>query len=184
MLENNNVLKLSLYQGKVLFFEKLMSGNFTNQTIEVRSILPRNINKFQKILSKTSYDTTFQVGKDDEIDFLYYNDMLLNTYPEEYYESLVYSPEIVTKEIGEWKMSGVEFKISLQINNKLVVERDFYVKGFNPNSRYSYEITEAALQFCDEIEREVKWSDMNFMWEDYEKRMRFEEYVNGLGKEQ
>ena len=161
-----------------------MYGNYTNQTIEIRSILPRNISRLQKILSKTKYDTTFSVSKEKEIDFLYYNDMLINSYPEEYQESLVYSPEIVNKEIGEWKMSGVEFKISLQINNKLVVERDFYVKGFDPSSRYSYEVTDVALQFCDEIEREVKWSDINFMWEDYEKRMRFEEYANGLGKEQ
>ena len=185
MLENNNLV-FSLYQENVLLCEKIMLGDLFGQPIDVRPILPKNIGKLQKVLSKTNYTTKINVGNGITYDNINYVDSFIFSFPEEHQndvcDAVIYDPEPVTKEVGEWKMSGVECKIDLHINNKLIVERFFYVKGFNPSSRYSIELIDVVNEFCEDIEKLIKWIDINYMWEEFEKKIKQEEYEKSLIK--
>lgn len=181
MFENNN-LTFSLYQENVLLCEKIMNGDLFDLPIDVRPILSRNIGKLQKVLSKTNYNTTYYVGNNKTYDFIGHVQSFINSFPEDCQDELIYSPTSTIKEIGEWKMSGVECKFSLTRNDRLIVERFFYVKGFNPNSRYSTDLIDVVNDFCDDINKLVKWIDINHMWEDFEKINKQEEYEKSLIK--
>lgn len=179
MFEKNNLV-FSLYQENVLLSEKFMNGNLSGEQIDIRPILPKNIGKLQKVLSKTSYNTKIDVGNDKVYDLLNHTQSFITSFPEGLGEEFLYDPIPTTKEVGDWKMSGVECKISLLFNNKLVVERYFYVKGFNPNSRYSTDLIDVVNEFCEDIEKLVKWIVINYMWEEFERVIKQEEYEKSL----
>lgn len=181
MFENNNLV-FSLYQEDVLLCEKLMDGDLFGQSIDVRPILPKNIGKLQKVLSKLVYNTKVDVGQGKVYDLIDHKQSFINSFPQEYWDELCYDPTPTTKEIGEWKMSGVECKISLTRNDKLIVERFFYVKGFNPDSRYSTDLVDTVNEFCNDIEKLIKWIDINYMWEEFERLNKIEEYEKSLEK--
>lgn len=181
MFENNNLV-FSLYQENVLLCEKIMNGDLFGQPIDVRPILPKNIGKLQKTLSKTNYNTKISVGEGVSYDLLNHSQAFINSFPEECWDELIYDPMPTTKEIGEWKMSGVECRVSLTKNDRLIVERFFYVKGFNPDSRYSTDLIDTVNEFCDDINKLIKWIDINYMWEDFEKLNKQEEYEKSLLK--
>ena len=104
------------------------------------------------------------VGNNKSYDLIDYPESGVNLWGDEYYD-----PISVNKVIGELKLNGVECKIRLYINDKLIVERDFYVKGFNPVARYSYDVTNAVREISDSIRRIIKWMDYDYMQNEMEK---------------
>jgi hypothetical protein len=157
---NNNMFRFSLYQEKLLLCEKVFDADqfnpFTRYSIDIRNILPRAITTLQKTLSKRAYETSVEVGHSSTskksgvsyvgYDLYDYHQKMINKYPKEYRYEMEYHPEPIIQQIEEKTIRGVECKIGFYINDKPIVERTFYVDGFNP----------------------IKKCDIKNMWDDYD----------------
>jgi hypothetical protein len=176
--EFTNVFRFSLYQGSILLGEKAFDADqfnpFTRYSIDIRDILPKAITRLQKTLSKKSYDVIFEVGREDVTK----DDSPNHTHNlYQYYQSLIhspccgrenyYNPQPIVQHIEEKVIRGVECKIGFYINNKPIVERMFYVDGFNPVSRWSLDVLYAVIEIADQIFTKIKRSDIRNMWDDY-----------------
>lgn len=171
------MFRFSLYQGDVLMCEKVFDADlfnpFTRYSIDIRDILPRMITKLQKTLSKRNYETDINVGKDEwgaqrGYELYGYHQLMIKRYPREYHESMQYSPQPITQQIEEKTIKGVECKLGLYINDKPIVERIFYVDGFNPMARWSLEFTDVVVEIADTIFKQIKRNDIKNMWDDYD----------------
>ena len=177
--EYNNVFRFSLYQGNVLLGEKVYNADqfnpFTRYSIDIREILPRAITKLQKVLSKRGYDTIIGVGVEDPevgIESIYdlyrYNQRMIDAYPANKRAEMRYNPQPVVQQIEEKTIRGVECKIGFYINDKPIVERTFYVDGFNPVARWSLDLTYTVIEIGDSIFEKIKRNDIKNMWDDYD----------------
>jgi hypothetical protein len=179
--EFNNVFRFSLHQGNVLLCEKVFDADqfnpFTRYSIDIRDILPRAITKLQKTLSKRSYDVVAEVGRIDTTvensenhvyDLYGHAQNLINSYPQQYRNEMRYNPAPVVQQIEEKVIRGVECKIGLYINDNPIVERLFYVDGFNPVARWSLDLTYEVIFIADTIFEKIKRSDIKNMWDDYD----------------
>jgi len=179
--KDNNVFRFSLYQGNTLMCEKVFDADkfnpFTRYSIDIRDILPRAITKLQKTLSKRGYDVVAEVGRKDLsvvdspnhiYDLYAYNQQMINAYPQQYRGEMRYNPAPVVQQIEEKVIRGVECKIGLYINDKPIVERLFYVDGFNPVARWSLDVTYEVTYIADTIFEKIKKSDIKNMWDDYD----------------
>jgi hypothetical protein len=179
--DSNNVFKFSLKQGNINLCEKIYNADlfnpFTRYSINIKDILPKAITKFQIMLSKKHYDTLLCVGRedlanieDDEdayYDLYKYHQDIINSYPNNMRSDMIYSPESITQKIEEKTIRGVEFKIALHINDNPIVERVFYVNGFNTVARWSIDLLELFLEISDSIFEKIKKCDIKNMWDDY-----------------
>lgn len=179
--EYNNVFRFSLYQGNVLLCEKMFDADrfnpFTRYSIDIRDILPRAITKLQKTLSKRSYETILEVGREDATiedspnvayDLYAFYQEMVNSYPQRYRSDMYYNPTPIIQRIEEKTIRGVECKIGLYINDNPIVERLFYVDGFNPIARWSVDLTDVVVDIADMISEKIKKSDIKNMWDDYD----------------
>ena len=166
----NNTFKFALYQEDILFCEKVFNADlfnpFTRYSIDIRELLPKSITRLQKILSRKRYETSYV--DHPEYDFFRYNQRILNSYPQSIKSDLKYHPEIIVHEIGDKTIRGVECKIGFYINENPIVERLFYVDGFNPVARWSVDVTEAVVEIGDSIFNLIKKRDIRNMWDDYD----------------
>jgi len=172
-----NTFKFSLHQEDILICEKIFDADqfnpFTRYSIDIREILPRSITKLQKVLSRKRYETSFE--NHPEYDFFRYNQNILNSFPTKIKNDLKYQPQTIVQEIENKTIRGVECKIGFYINNNPIVERMFYVDGFNPVSRWSTDVVEAVIDITDTISEHIKKKDVGNMWDDYDLI-----YVRGL----
>ena len=189
--ENTNVFRFSLYQEEILLAEKLFEADvfnpFTRYSIDVRDILPKAITKLQKMLSKRNYDVIAEVGRkniDNEnsdeyiYDFFGYHQHMISLYPKEWRADMRYYPQSITQEIevsfpfskeAEKKIiHGVPCKVGLYINENPIVEREFFVDGFNPVCRQSLDVIDTVIEIADQIFNKIKKNDIQNMWDDYD----------------
>ena len=179
MLEkNSDKLTFILSQEDRVFYEKIcdISGYnpITRLSIDVRKLLPSIIVNFQKTLSRNKYDTFFDVGNNKGYDTQEYYEEKFMLFPRSLQQKLKYDPKVHVNKIRvegtneEKTIRGVEFKIGLYINENTIVERLFYVNGFNPVSRYSYELYCCFYNASEEIFEYVRNSDIKNIWDDYD----------------
>jgi len=179
--EHSNVFRFSLHQKDVLLCEKIFDADkfnpFTRYSIDVRDILPRAITKLQKTLSKRSYDVNAEVGRvvnangkvEEQVYDLYsYNQKMINLCPKEWRQDMRYNPQSVVQQIEQKTIRGVPCKIGLYINENPIVEREFFVDGFNFVARYSVDIVDAVTEIADQIFEKIKRNDIKNMWDDYD----------------
>lgn len=170
MGENNNLFKFSLCQEDVILCEKIFDADlynpFTRYSIDIRDLLPQAITKFQRVLSKKQYDVSVEVGSNVEYElFEHYKK---SAYDKKVGEFFKYNPEIKEYSIDDKVIKGVECKLGLYINENPIVERIFYVDGFNPVSRFSVDVTYEVFEMVERIKESIKRSDINNMWDDYD----------------
>lgn len=167
--EKNNAFRFVLKQGDVLLCETILDADkfnpFTRYSIDIRDILPRAITKLQKTLSKRSYETYVEYGGFDLYEHV--RDTI-NSYPPQIKHDLKYNPQPIVQQIGEKTIRGVECKIGFYINENPIVERIFYVDGFNPIARYSLDVVDAVREVSNEIKSKIMVSDQKNMWDDYD----------------
>jgi hypothetical protein len=179
--EYNNTFRFALYQGKILLCEKIFDADkfnpFTRYSIDIRDILPRAITKLQKILSKKKYDILLDGGRIDPnnqesdrniYDLYHYTQNIIESYPQHIRNDLRYNPQPIVQQIEEKTIRGVECKIGFYINENPIVERLFYVDGFNPVARYSIDVVEAVIEITGTIRQKILSSDEKNMWDDYD----------------
>lgn len=185
-VENNNKFRLSLHQENVLlcetYFDAEIFNPYTRRSIDVRSILPDAIRNLQKVLSKREYDVIYERGLSGgsnprQLRYNLYSSYInvLNSFPKEYYDELKYNPQPVTQQFEDKIIKGVECKLGLYINDNPIVERLFYVNGFNPVSRWSLDLTYSVLDISNLIYEKIKKSDIANMWYEYDQYSVFEE---------
>jgi len=166
--EYSNVFKFSLYQENILLVEKVFDADqfnpFTRYSIDIRDILPKAIIRLQKILSKRNYETEINA----DLDLFQYHQKMINTYPQHYRTDMRYNPQPIVQQIEEKVIRGVECKIGFYINDKPIVERLFYVDGFNPVARWSVDLTDVVVEIADTIFYQIKRNDIKNMWDDYD----------------
>lgn len=164
----NNTFRFSLHQGDVLLGEKCFDAdNFnpiTRYSINIRHILPKIITKLQKTLSKRNYDTNINNG----FDLFVYNKKLINSYPVKMRDELRYNPQSIVQHIDGKIIKGVECKIGFYINDKPIVERLFYVDGYNIVARWSVDLVDEVMAAANIINAYIKQSDITNMWDDYD----------------
>ena len=175
--EFSNLFKFSLTQGDVLLCEVMFDANkfnpFTRYSIDIRDILPCAITKLQKVLSRRSYEVIFDVGLDSDFEeksynLLKYHQMMISKYPEEFRNIMRYSPIPVVRKFKDKTIRGVECKIGLYINNNPIVERQFYVDGFNSVARHSLDVMYTVSDIMEIIRNKIKRNDIKNMWDDYD----------------
>jgi hypothetical protein len=192
--EHSNVFRFSLNQGKIVngefvseillceaMFDADKFNPFTRYSIDVRDILPKAITRLQKTLSRRGYDVVAEVGRqntsdeDSEMqvyDLYGYQQKLINLYPRPWRNGMRYNPASVVQEVehrGERKtIRGVPCKIGLYINDNPIVEREFFVDGFNPVAKQSLDIKHAVTDISESIEAKIKKNDIRNMWDDYD----------------
>lgn len=161
------MFRFSLYQENVLLCEKVFPVDqfspYTRYSIDIREVLPRAITNLQKILSKKSYETSYC-----DYNFYQYYQKMVSLYPHEYRKPMYYDPQPIVQHIEEKTIKGVECKIGFYINNKTIVERLFYVDGFNPIARWSLDLINTIYYVVDSIFDHIKKCDIKNMWDDYD----------------
>jgi len=169
--EKNNEFKFSLYQEDLLLCEKIFDADqfnpFTRYSVNIRSILPTSIIMLQKILSKKKCDTIIEVGNDFYYDVYSYYKSQLNYLPKETKKYYEYNPQVIEQQIEGRTIRGVECKIGLYINDKPIVERNFYVDNFNPVARWSADLLYGVIEIANNIYDKIKYKDVKNMWDDY-----------------
>lgn len=93
---------------------------------------------------------------------------MINSYRQEYRSEMRYNPVSIVQQIEEKVIRGVECKIGFYINNKPIVERLFYVDGFNPVARWSFDLIYVLGEVTDTIFNQIKKNDIKNMWDDYD----------------
>ena len=170
--EYSNTFRFALTQGSVLLCEKIFDADkfnpFTRYSIDIRDILPRAITKLQKTLSKNKYDIIWDCGNNVRYDLYHYAQNIISSYPPYYRGDMKYNPQPIVQQIEEKTIKGVECKIGLYINENPIVERLFYVDGFNPVARYSIDIVDAVVEITNSIRSKILISDEKNMWDDYD----------------
>ena len=163
--ESKNEFKFSLYQEDVLLCEKVFDADlfnpFTRYSIDIRNLLPQAITRFQRVLSRKQYDTELY-GYDL---FAHYKNGLSRGHKR-------YSPVIKEYQIDTKTIRGVECKLGLYICKddveNPIVERMFYVDGFNPVARFSTDVMDEVLYVVQQIFDRILKDDVENMWDDYD----------------
>jgi len=170
--EFTNDFKFQVTQGDVILCECLINADsftpFTRYSINIRDMLPSFITSLQKILSRKSYLTTYDCYDEMIYDFNEYRQECINKYPIKFKHLMRYSPFSVVQKIEDMTIKGVECKMGFYINNKPIVERTFYVDGFNPIVRSSVEIVNVSIEITEKIKQRIIETDINNIWDDYD----------------
>lgn len=179
--EHNNQFRFSLTQEDNLLCERIFDANqfnpFTRNSIDVREILPKIITNFQKVLSNQDYYTELETGRIDttkrnskNYSYNLYDEYLkiLESYPIEYQKSMKYNPKSQTIEIEDRVIRGVECKIGLYINENPIVERIFYVNGYNTIAKWSVDLLYTFELSVNTIIDKIRMDDVNNIWDDYD----------------
>jgi hypothetical protein len=170
--EYSNVFRFSLYQENILLGEAIFDADqfnpFTRYSIDIRDILPRAITKIQKTLSRRSYDVVAEVGNDQTYDLFAYRQKMIGSYAKRYRNSMRYNPQSVVQQIENKTIRGVPCKIGFYINENPIVEREFFVDGFNPVALVSVDVVRVVTEITNTIEEKIKKDDIGNMWDDYD----------------
>jgi len=169
----SNNFRFTLKQGDVLLCERIFSADcyspLTRNSINIKDLLPSTIRGLQKLLSKkkSAYETCFYTSENDEINLLEYSQKLIASHKQYQREGMDYNPPTIVQQIEERIIRGVECKLGLYINNNPIVERTFYVDGYNTVARHSMDIEYEVEDIVYRISERIKSNDIKNIWDDY-----------------
>jgi len=162
-----NQFRLTLYQGNTILAETIFDADlfnpFTRYSIDIRGMLPKTITKLQKLLSRKLYDVEL-----NNYNFFEYEKKYIRSYPNELRKFIQYNPRSVQFNVDNKTIKGVECKLGLYINDNPIVERLFYVDGFNPVVKFSVDVVEEIKKIENDIFTHIKKKDVKNMWDDYD----------------
>ena len=169
---SENVFKISLFQENNLVCERELDADVFSPavriSVDIRNILPSIISKLQRGLSKKEYYTEFEVCDELVYDFYDHRNLMIDKYPKKYQSMMREIPQIKKQVIENKTISGVEFKFSFYVNNNLIVERMFYVQGYNEEVKYSMDIYYLINDISYQIYTYLKKNDVGHIWDDYD----------------
>lgn len=169
--KHENVFKFGIYQNGDTVLERIFSADYFNPvvrySVDIRDTIPSLISRLQKVLSRRNLTFKIDVGNDMSYDILQNYKKQLRLY-EKMIQNKLERPQITTQVINGKTIKGVECKFGLYINDKPIVERNFYVDNYNPASRFSFEVVDVVNEISEEIFESLKISDVNHMWDYYD----------------
>ena len=155
-----NDFKFGLYHDGRALVEKSFSADqlnpFTRYSVDIRELIPEIVEELIAVLSQSEYETEY-CG----YDFEKLNNDLISTYPKKQHNVLKFRPKVNT-------YGSVDFTFGLYINDKVIVEREFFVKDFNEKCLNSIDLVGSIGYISDLIFRYLKRDDVKHMWEDYD----------------
>ena len=165
--KSENLFRLTLYQGNTILAETILDADLfnplTRYSIDIRSILPSTITNLQKLLSRKLYDVEI-----NGYNLFEYEKKYVKSFPSESRRYIQYNPRSVQFKIDDKLIKGVECKLGLYINDNPIVERLFYVDGFNPVVKNSIDIVDELKNITNKIFKLIKKKDVENMWDDYD----------------
>lgn len=179
-VENN--FKFGVYLGKEKIYERIFSADIYNPvvrySVDIRDKIPSIIANLQAVLSMPSEDLNFELALKDLDGYLL--EYGFNT--KEYYKHICKINRMhpiklfVPKQNkidpslpkAKYQGRGTEFKFGVYINANPIVERNYYVENYNPESRFSNEFYDLLNQIVDYLISYLGKSDRNHMWNDYD----------------
>lgn len=169
--EHNKTFRFVLEQEDVLLYEKIFDGGLisphTRNSVDIRACLHGLIRQIQRGLSLNNYEHTFIVNDNVVYNFIDEQNKMLKKYEPFGYDEMIYNPEPVVKKIEDKEIRGVYCKLSLYINENLIVEREFYVDNFNPNCRWSEDLIIIMNDVVEKIRNKIIKKDKQNIWDDY-----------------
>lgn len=175
--ENN--FKFGLYLRGEKIFERIFSADLYNPvvrySVDIRSKIPSIIENIQNVLqsNKLTFTTSFNNEDGDVIDYNtknYYKHIckINGMAPIKLFVPKNFSKDRDGQQKAKYPSKGTEFKFGVYINQNPIVERNFYVDNYNPDARFSNELTEILNDIVDYLTSTLKSSDVNHMWDDYD----------------
>lgn len=61
-----------------------------------------------------------------------------------------------------------KFEFILTLENNIIIQRFFNVKGYNPQAKKSLDLYQSVKEICEEISYDLKMKSMEFMYENQE----------------
>lgn len=179
-VENN--FKFGVYLGKEKIYERIFSADLYNPvvrySVDIRDKIPTIISNLQLALSTPSEDLSFNLALRDNLGNIneYYHDT------KEYYKHICKINRMhpiklfVPKQNkidpaspkAKYQGKGTEFKFGVYINANPIVERNYYVEDYNPESRFSNEFYDLLNDIVEYLQAYLEKSDRNHMWNDYD----------------
>lgn len=176
-----NLFKFGIYQGNTTIVERNFSADTFNPVIrysvDIRYMVPNIIQRIQKIFSRRNLNYKYDVGNNKSYDLLGYYKETSNFLKD---RGILQHPQVQKQNFNGKSIKGVECKFGLYINDNPIVERDFYVDGYNPASRLSVEVVDLTNDIVEEIFDYLKDNDVRHMWEDYELINTYGIYINQI----
>lgn len=185
--EHENMFKFGLYQGDETIQETLFSADVFNPvvrySVDIRDDIYSIIVRLQKALSRRNLSHKIDFGE-TSYDFLEYYKNLSDVEISKL-EGRTFNDKLKLKKRSNQTVkgktySGVQFKFGLYINDNPIVERDFYVEGYNPASRFSIELSETMDDIAQEINGSLKDQDIRHMWDDYDLIYTYGMHINQI----
>ena len=165
--KNENNFRLTLYQENVILAETIFDADlfnpFTRYSIDIRNMLPKTITKLQKLLSRKTYDV-----ETHGYNLFEYEKKYVKSFPSDTRRFIQYNPKPVQFKVDEKTIRGVECKLGLYINDNPIVERVFFVDGYNPVIKNSVDVVDEIRSISNQIFNQIKKSDVKNMWDDYD----------------
>jgi hypothetical protein len=177
--KQENVFKFGLTLKGEKLYERIFSADLYNPvvrySVDIRERIPSIINEIQQVLQKQSTNLNFDSILNSTRNS---SDYVANT--KKYYKHIckinrmspvkLFVPTFFNKETQKVMVpvKGTEFKFGVYINQNPIVERNFYVENYNPEARFSNELTVVLNDIVDYLKNYLKKSDVNHMWNDYD----------------
>lgn len=182
-MSNDNIkaklFKFGVYQGDNILCEVSDSAEKFNpairNSVKIRGDIFQIINKLSKVLSQQKYNTVYGLGKDNKsLNFKKLAGIEIEKYPKFIKDDIYFGlkPKVKANPYNEYNV-GVECKFVLYINNYTIVERDFYVEGYNSDVKYSTDIIDVCEDILGGILDKLRKEDINFAWENKDINDRF-----------
>lgn len=167
--ENN--FKFGLYLRGEKIFEKIFSADIYNPvvrySVDIRERIPSIIESIQNVLQ--SKELTFEDFFGHNTKNYYKHICKINRmHPIKLFVPVNYTKDRDGQQKTKFQGKGTEFKFGVYINQSPIVERNFYVDNYNPESRFSNELTEVLNSIVDYFTSYLLKSDVNHMWNDYD----------------
>lgn len=180
-----NSFKFGLYLRNEKIFERIFSADLYNPvvrySVDIRENIPSIIAGLQEVLQ--SEDLTFEDSNGVNTKDYYKHICKINRmHPIKLFVPTSYRDDTKSRFHGK----GTEFKFGVYINTNPIVERNFYVEKYNPESRFSNELSEVLNEIVNYLESYLLKSDKNHMWNDYDLINTYElniQQVRELSKE-
>jgi hypothetical protein len=160
--------KFGVYLNGQLINERLFRADVYNppirNNINLRPLAPKIMSELQYALRQPDYRITQSLDTSN-------GKLVAGTFGQPTYfaprqaDTLNY-PEVVESALQA--EGDNSFSFSLKINDKFIIERNFKVAKFNPNTLFSTILDETVNYWAEEIQLYIKDLDTRFMWEEYE----------------
>lgn len=167
-VENN--FKFGLYLRGEKIYERIFSADIYNPvvrySVDIRENIPSIISSIQEVLQSKNLTFKNQINNANTKEYYKHICNINKMHPIKLFVPQPYKDKDETK--SKFQGKGTEFKFGVYINTNPIVERNFWVDDYNPESRFSNELTETLNDVVAYLKSYLKKSDVNHMWNDYD----------------